>query len=262
MWFHADNLVLTVLQALCVSLPAAGLPGWLRRGRADAWALLAPVSLVGTIAVISAIPASVDVYTWVALIGVPIGGALALGWAARGSRPWLAVLAAPLLAAVWIWPHAWLGQLAGDVLIAGSAVCLGRLLGSSAPLLLLKVGLVAMAALDAWLVFGGLLQAPNEALVTAIPAPGLPQLQAGALGLSSLGYGDFLAAAVLGGIVAREGGPQWRLALAVLAVALAWDQLFLVVDLLPATVPPALVLIGWEAVRRQHARHAPAGSPA
>ena len=34
--------------------------------------------------------------------------------------------------------------------------------------------------------------------------------------------------------------------LAVFVASLAWDQLFLVYDVLPATIPPALVLLGCE----------------
>jgi hypothetical protein len=250
MWFHADNVLLTVLQALCVALPAAGLPAWLARARRGAWALVLPASIVVCIGAISLVPASADVYTWLALLLVPVGAALAAGWAARGARAWLGVpLAAVLLALAWTLQDARAGQLAADLLILGSAVTLGRLLAASAPLTLVKVGLVAMAAIDAYLVFSGELAGPNATLVAAVPAPGLPRLQAGVYGFSSLGYGDFLAAAVLGGILAIERASQWWAAVAVLAVSLAWDQLFLVVELLPATVPPALVLVGLEAHR-------------
>jgi hypothetical protein len=250
-WWNTDNAILGLLQALGVLLPAAGLPAWLAsRTHTRAWSLLLPVSLVGTVALIAAVPESADVYTWVALIGVPVGAAVALGWAVRGAVPAAAALAPVLLAVTWIWPDAWLGQLAGDVLILLSAVAIGRLLAGGVPLVLLKTGLVAMAVFDAWLVFGGYLEAPNAVLNAAVPAPGLPQLQAGTLGFSSLGYGDFLAAAVLGGIVAAERGPQLRLALALLVALLAWDQLFLVFDILPATIPPAIVLLSWEFARR------------
>jgi hypothetical protein len=249
MWFNGDNLVLTVLQAVAVALPAAGLPLWLERARRGAWVLVLPLSIVVCVVAISLVPASADVYTWLALLLVPPGCALALGWAAHGARWPLALLAVPLLAVAWIWQDARIGQLAGDLLILGSAVTLGRLIAASGPLVLVKAGLVAMAAVDAYLVFTGELAAPNATLVAAVPAPGLPSLQAGAFAFSSLGYGDFLAAGVLGGILAIERAPQWWLALALLVVSLAWDQLFLVVDLLPATVPPALVLLAWEARR-------------
>jgi hypothetical protein len=177
---------------------------------------------------------------------VPPGCALALGWAARGARPWLAVLAAPLLALTWASPDTRAGQVALTVLIAGSAITVGRLLAGAAPLTLLKLGILAMAASDAYLVFSGRLQAPNAVLIAAQPGLGLPQLQSAAFGFATLGYGDFFAAAVVGGILAAEGRPQLGPAIAMLAVSYAWDQLFLVYDILPATIPPALVLIGVE----------------
>ena len=257
MWWNTDNAILGVLQALCVLAPAAGLPAWLAgRRHTKAWSLLLPVSLVGTVVLIGAVPESADVYTWVALIGVPVGAAVALGWARRGApgtpaaMALGAVVAGALLAVTWVSPDGWGGQMAGNLLIALSVVAIGRLLAGGVPLILLKAGLVAMAAFDAWLVFGGYLEAPNAVLNAAVPAPGLPQLQAGALGFSSLGYGDFLAAAVLGGILAAERGPQIRLAVVTLVALLAWDQLFLLFDVLPATIPPAIVLLGWEAAKR------------
>ena len=69
------------------------------------------------------------------------------------------------------------------------------------------------------------------------------QLQSASFGTSGLGYGDFFAAAVVGGILAAERGPQLVDALGMVAVSLCWDQLFLVYDILPATIPPAIVLI-------------------
>ena len=88
-------------------------------------------------------------------------------------------------------------------------------------------------------------------LVAAAPGLGLPQLQSAAFGFASLGYGDFFAAAVVGGILAAEGRPQLGPAIAMFVVSYAWDQLFLVYDILPATIPPALVLIGVELWRRR-----------
>jgi hypothetical protein len=114
-----------------------------------------------------------------------------------------------------------------------------------------------MAVTDSILVFGNELQAPNAVLVAASPGPGLPQLQSASFGLAGMGYGDFFAAAVVGGILAAEGRRQLPAALALVAVSLAWDQLFLVVDLLPATVPPAIVLVGSEMLARL-----PRGAPA
>jgi hypothetical protein len=248
-WFSADNLVLTVAQAACVALPAAGVPAWAERFRTGAWALVLPLSIVGVVGAISALPSTADVLTWVALLLVPPGCALALGWAMRGARPWLAALAAPLLALAWALPGDRVGQAATTLLIAGSAVTLGRLLAGGALLPLLKAGVIAMAVVDAALVFSNSLQAPNAILIAASPGPGLPQLQSASFGFAGLGYGDFFAAAVVGGILAAERGPQLLAAAAMLPIALCWDQLFLIYDTLPATIPPAVVLIGVEAWR-------------
>ena len=254
MWFSLDSVVLILGQAACIALPLAGLPAWLARFRTGAWALTLPLSIAVVVATISLASPAADVLTWVAFVLVPPGCALAFGWAMRGARPWLAVLAAPLLVLAWALPGARLGQAAATVLIVGSAVTLGRLLAGAAPLSLLKVGVVAMAAVDAALVFSHNLQAPNSVLVAASPGLGLPRLQSAAFGNAGLGYGDFFAAAVVGGILAVERAPQLAAAVAMIAVALCWDQLFLVYDVLPATIPPALVLIGFELSRRRAGR--------
>jgi prepilin signal peptidase PulO-like enzyme (type II secretory pathway) len=262
MWFSADNLVLTAAQAACVALPAAGLPAWALRYRRRGWALIVPLSLIVVVAGIAVVPATADLLTWVALIGVPVGAALAFGWAMRGARPPLAVLAAALLAVAWAAPDQRSGELAALALIAASAVTTGRLLAGAAPLELLKAAVIAMAVADAALVFSNNLQGPNEVLVAAAPGGGLPQLQSASFGVAGMGYGDFFAAAVVGGILAAQRRPQLIFAALTLAISLAWDQLFLVYDTLPATVPPAIALIVAEIWARRRARRATAGSEA
>jgi len=243
MWFSFDNLVLIAAQASCVALAASGLPAWSERFRTRAWALVLPLSIAVVVAAIELLPSTADVLTWVALLLVPAGCALALGWAAHGSRAPLAALAVALLAIAWVAPDGAAGELATIALIVGSAVTLGRLLAGAAPLPLLKAGVVAMAAVDAALVFSDRLQAPNAVLVAAAPGHGLPQLQSASFGVAGLGYGDFFAAAVVGGIIAARRGPQLAAAAALVVVSLCWDQLFLVYDVLPATIPPAIVLV-------------------
>ncbi|MGZ6707474.1 MAG: hypothetical protein ACXVFN_11090 [Solirubrobacteraceae bacterium] len=261
MFFSADSLALTAAQAACVALPGAGLPAWAQRFRRRGWALALPLSIAVVVVAITLVPATADVLTWTALLLVPPGCALALGWAMRGARPWLAVLAAPLLALAWALPAGRAGQIATTLLIAGSAVTVGRLLAGAAPLGLVKAGVYAMAAVDAWLVFSGRLEAPNAVLVAAAPGLGLPQLQSASFGTASLGYGDFFAAAAVGGVLAAQRGPQIAAAAAMVVVALAWDQLFLVYDVLPATIPPALVLLGSELMRGSRARRRAAARP-
>ena len=77
-WFSADNTVLLLAQAACVALPAAGLPWWLARARSGALALVLPLSIAVVVAAIALIPATADALTWVALVLVPPGCALAL----------------------------------------------------------------------------------------------------------------------------------------------------------------------------------------
>lgn len=250
-WFDGENLVLLLFQALCLALPAAGVPPWLRRFRGSLWALVLPLSIIVVVVAIAEVPETADALTWVALIGVPIGAALALGWASHGARWWLAPLAAPLLVLAWVVPDEPIGQLATTTLVAGSAITLGRLLAGAAPLPVLKAGIYAMAAVDAYLVFSGGLQPSNAVLVAAAPGPDLPQLQSAGYGTWSIGYGDFFAAAVVGAIIATQRGPQLWAAIALIPVSLAWDQLFLVYSTLPATIPPALVLVGVELTTRR-----------
>ena len=112
MWFSGDNLVLVAAQSACVALPAAGVPHWAERFRGRAWALVAPLSIALVVGAIALVPFTADVLTWIALILVPIGCALALGWAMHGAWPPLAVIAAPLLAFAWATPDTHAGQVA------------------------------------------------------------------------------------------------------------------------------------------------------
>ena len=251
MWFSEHTLVLTLAQASGIALAAAGLPGWAERFRGSAWVLVLPLSIVVVIGAIALVPNTAQALTWTALILVPAGCALGLGWAMRGARPALAALAAPLLAVAIASPASRIGQLAILTLIVGSAVTAGRLLVGVAPLELVKAGVIVMAIVDSILVFSGNLQHPNDVLVAAAPGHGLPQLQSASFAGAGMGYGDFFAAAVVGAAFAAEGRPRLAFAAVMVLAALAWDQLFLVYDVLPATVPPALALIASEAWARR-----------
>ncbi|HEV2061940.1 MAG TPA: hypothetical protein VGR12_03730 [Solirubrobacteraceae bacterium] len=79
MWFQLDNAALDAAQALCIALPAAGLPAALARLRGRGWALIAPLSIFVSVAVIALWSASAQVLAWIALVLVPPGCALALG---------------------------------------------------------------------------------------------------------------------------------------------------------------------------------------
>jgi hypothetical protein len=198
--------------------------------------------------------------TWLALIAVPILAAVALGWAMRGARAPLAVLAIPLFLLAWLDKSTLLGEGAGALLSALSCVTLGVLLAAVTPPGWLKAGIVLMAAADTWLVVSDLLQSPNAVLVAAHPPAGLPQLQAEIFGTVSMGYGDLFVAGLLGAVLAWQWRRQWQAALLTLAIAALFDLLFLVISELPATVPVALALIfteGWRLISAADRRRRP-----
>jgi hypothetical protein len=249
--FVLHNAVLLGTQALLVGLVGAGVPAWVRARATARWALVLPLSIAVVVAAIALLPDVADALTWVALLLVPPGAALALGWAMRGARWPLALLAVPLLVFAWGSQTTAAGELCGLALTALSCVTLGRLLAGVAPAPWLKAGIVAMAIVDAILVFSNGLEQPNAVLNAAVPAPGLPQLQYVSFGPANLGYGDLFVAGVLGGVLAVEGARVWRWALVTWALAEAFTLLFYVTDTLPATVPVAVALVVREVLRAQ-----------
>src|SRR3954462_5051646 len=138
MWFEGHNFVLSVAQAACVALPAAGLPSRLSRFGGRASALVLPLSIAVVVGAISLVPDSADAFTWLALLLVPPGCAIGLGWAMHGARRWRALLAVPLLALAWASQDTRAGQVAALALVIGCNVAIGRLLAGGAPLPLLK----------------------------------------------------------------------------------------------------------------------------
>ena len=245
--YHSlDSSLLDAARALCIALPAAGLPSWTWRLRGRGWALVAPLAILVVVATITVWSSSAHLLAWIALLLIPPGCALALGWAAHGARPWLAPLAVVLVAAAVAAPDEPLGLLARIALIAGSSITVGRLLAGAAPLGLVKAGVIGMAVIDTIFIFGHLSDPQNAQFVAAVPAHGLPQLQVAELGRASTDFGDFFVAGLVGGVLAAERRAQVAAAIAMFLVSQAFDQLFLVVDSLPATVPPALVMVAFE----------------
>jgi hypothetical protein len=260
--FIPSDAAVLIVQAGVVAAPRRPprLP-WIERMSGPAWAAIPIVSVVGVIFAIRYVSSTATGLTWLALVAVPLLAALALGWAAHGGRWWLALLFVPLFLLAWLDRTTLVGEGAGTLLCALSCVSLGWLLAAVAPPGWLKLGILAMAAADVWLVLSDLLQTPNDALVSAAPAPGsgLPQLQSESFGNISLGYGDLFVAGVLGGVLAREGRRQWSVGLLTLVLAGLFDLLFFVLSELPATVPVAAALIVaevyvWQRARRGRSR--------
>src|SRR5205823_6473146 len=235
---------LLVLQAGVVAAPRA-LPSLplLRRVRGPAWALVPIGSIVVVVFAIRFLSDTATGLTYLAVVAVPPLAAVALAWAARPATPvsrsrmLLAVaVTAGLFALAWAGRRSLAGDAAAALLSALSCVTLGALLGAVAPGGWLKLGIIAMAVADTWLVVADLLQSPNAALIAAHPGGGLPRLQTEIFGSVTMGYGDLFAAALLGAVLAA-----------------LFDLLFLAVNELPATVPVALALIvieAWDRLRR------------
>ena len=262
--FWISDACLLAAQSALVALPRGRAPAALERlaGRLSgpAWALLPLASIVLVVVAIRSAGATADALAWLALAAVPPLAAAALGATMRGGRPPLALLALPLFALAWWRRETLLGEGAAVLLSALSCVTLGVLLTAVAPRGWLKLGIVAMAAVDAYLIGAELLQPAADALNVAAPPASLPQLQRALFGEAVMGYGDLFVAGVFGAIVAAErtaapaGGPAWAWMLVVLALGLAFDLLFLVLDTLPATVPVAVALLARECVRKREIR--------
>ncbi len=248
--FSLSIALLSLVQGAVVALPRAlgpaSSPKLLERLGGRRWALIPPASVIGFVAVTAAAEsASARGLTYLALCAVPLLAALALGWLAHGARPARALLALALFALAWADRGGLAGEAGALALTALSCVSLGVLLTAVTPPRWLAAGIVAMALADTALVISDLLQKPNRALNAAHPAAGLPRLQSAVFGSAVMGYGDLFVAAVLGALLASAMGTRQQLRGAALTALLAvcFDLLFLYVNELPATVPPALTLL-------------------
>jgi hypothetical protein len=254
--FAVSISFLSLVQAAFVLTPRQVPSALLSGVQGRWWALLPPASIVVVIGAVGAYAGSADALTYLALVGVPVLAGFALARLVAGARPTLAFAVAPLFAAAWVWTGGVSGEVAALVLSALACVTLGCLLTSLVAARWLKLGVYAMAVIDACLVAADLLQGPNAVLSAAAPAAGLPSLQTVHFGSASMGFGDLFIAATLGALLADR--PRSQLAAASLAgiLALGFDLLFLVVDELPTTVPIALALAVLELHERRGARRA------
>lgn len=262
--FIPSDASLLALQAAVVAAPRTPPRAkWISRLRGPLWAAIPIVSIVGVVFAIRFVSSTANALTYVAVVAVPPLAAVALAWAARpegrlsagrviGAVVWTAALFATATGS------GLLSEGAASLLSALSCVTLGVLLAAVAPLRWLKLGVVAMAAADVWLVASDILEHPNSLLVQAQPGvflgAQLPRLQSEIFGGVTLGYGDLFIAALLGAVLAAGGRPQWPAALLTLAFAAVFDLLFLVVGELPATVPVAATLIVLELWERRSPR--------
>jgi len=255
--FAVSIAILSLAQGALVALPAARSAPWLADLRSRWWALIPALSIVVVIGAVNFYSDSATGLSYLALVAVPPLAAAALGWLVHGARPGWALAAVPLFVLAWAAaPGSLAGETASLALSGLGCVTLGWLLVSVVPALWLRLGVYAMAAIDAWLVAAELLQGPNSVLSAAAPAADLPALQVANFGTARMGFGDLFVAALVGCLLAKQpaDGPkcqprvdisarrQWVGAGLVAGLALAFDLLFFAVDTLPATVPVAVAL--------------------
>jgi hypothetical protein len=240
--FGLSIAILSLAQAGLIALAA---PVKLRlpsRLLSSLWALVLPGSVVVVIAGIALDPGLADGLSYLALVAVPPLAAFALARTIVGARTALAIAAIPLFVIACGPLGSLPAQASGLALSALACIALATLLAAGVPARWLKLGIYAMAVVDAYLVGTDLLQGPDNVLNAAAPAAGLPQLQFAQFGSAVIGFGDLFIAAVLGAILARDRGLQLQAAGIAALIALSFDLLFLFVSELPATVPIALTL--------------------
>ena len=245
--------ILSLVQAALVAAPKAAVAPLLGRLRSRWWALVLPLSIVVVVGAIALDSAIADFLTYLALVAVPPLAALALAAIVRGGRPPLAWLVVPLFAVAWAWKGSLGGQTAALALSALACVSLGWLLVCVVPARWVKLGIYAMAAIDAYLVGTNLLQEPNAILNAAAPAAGLPKLQLAHFGSAVMGFGDLFIAATLGALLAYDRRLQLTGAALAAVICICFDFLFFALDTLPATVPIALTLAVLELSGRSRA---------
>jgi hypothetical protein len=255
--FWLSISLLGLVQAALVALPRARRrPGWVERLGSPWWALAPAASIAVVIGVVELESRSATWLSYLALVAVPPLAAFALADLVHGSRAGWAWAALPLFALAWVSPGSLAGEAVATALSGLACVTLGWLLVCAVPARWLRLGVYAMAAIDAIYVGADLLQGPNAVLTAATPGAGLPALQSVHLGSAQMGFGDLFVAALVGSLLAappadgpqspRIGGfeahRQWVGAGLVVVLALGFDLLFFAVDTLPATVPVAVAL--------------------
>ncbi len=229
----------------------------MERLRSPWWTLIPAGSIAVVIGVVELESNSATWLSYLALVAVPPLAAFALGALVHRLEPIWAWAVPPLFALAWATPGSLAGEAAATALSGLACITLGWLLVCAVPAGWLRLGVYAMAVVDAIYVSADLLQGPNAVLSAAIPAAGLPALQAVHFGHAQMGFGDLFVAALVGCLLAQPpaDGPksslrfhrQWVGAVLVAVLALAFDLLFFAVDELPATVPVAvaLALVSW-----------------
>jgi hypothetical protein len=229
-----------------------------QRGRSWAWLAVPAALLAAGVLIIDLVPQGPHALALLATFGTP--ALAAAGGIFCGSRLWW--LWPP--AAVGLWLAAWLASglvrdAAGLALIAGACLAAASAAALVAPACSVRVGLVALAALDVVLVWGTPSVQTATNTLESVPLPhaagmSLPALQQATFGSALMGWLDLLAPALLGVVV--SGRRKLAAAAATGVAAGLWGLLLLVTSQVAATVPvlAGLALAAADA-RRGRLRH-------
>jgi hypothetical protein len=247
--------VLCAAQAATVAAPARQARPL---GRSWVW-LAVPAALLGAgVLIINVVPQGPHWLARLATFGTPALAA-SYGWF-RGSPRW------------WVWPPiaaglwfaAWLASglvqdAAGTALIAVACLAAASAIAMAAPAWSIRVGLVALAALDVVLVWGTPSVERATQTLEGVPSPvaagtPLPSLQQATFGSALMGWLDLLAPALLGVVVV--GRRKLGAAVVTGVAAGLWGLLLLTTSEVAATVP-VLAGLAYAAVdaRRSRLRH-------
>jgi hypothetical protein len=243
------------VQAATVAAPARQAR---RRGRSWVWLAVPALLLAAGVAIIDLVPRGPHALALLATFGTP--ALAAAGGFFLGSRRWW--LWPPAAAGLWVaaWlAHGLVQDAAGVALIAAACLAAASAAALVAPAWSIRLGLVALAALDVVLVWGttGVEEATNTLQAVALPhAAGrpLPSLQQATFGGAVMGWLDLLAPALLGVVVV---GRRKLGAAAITGVAAGlWGLLLFVTSEVAATVP-VLAGLGFATAdaRRGRLRH-------
>jgi hypothetical protein len=210
-----------------------------RQGRSAVGILVPAALLAGGVAILDLVPDGPRALALLATFGTP--ALAATGGALRGSRRWW--LWPPVAAGLWLaaWlAHGLVRDAAGAALIAGACLAAASAAAAVAPAWSIRLGLVALAALDIVLVWGtsGVREATNALETVPLPRGGgttLPNLQQVSFGSAVMGWLDLLAPALLATVV--TGRRKLGAAAIVGAAAGLWGLLLLATSEIAATVP-------------------------
>ena len=202
--------------------------------------ILVPAGLLaGGVLILDLVSGGPRALALLATFGTPV--LAAAGGVLAGRKRWW--LWPPIAAALWVaaWlAHGLVRDAAGLVLVALACVAAASAAGRVAPAASIRLGLVALAALDVVLVWGtsGVRNASNALDAVTLPhAAGspLPGLQQASFGSALMGWLDLLAPALLGVVVA--GRRKYAAAAATGIAAGVWGLLFFTTSEVAATVP-------------------------